>query len=243
MNLNKVVTTTLSAIFATQAFSAYNNSWRPVATLSAGPAWSAPGATQTIYLQPELPESFNANTTTEIFADGEIFLGLQHLLTSHLQSQIGLTLAGTTAIPLNGDIWQDADPNFNNLTYDYKISHTHVAAKGKLLTTVYPWVQPYVSASLGIGFNHAYNYTSASKLFEVLPEPGFAAHTTTAFTYTLGLGLQRELSRHWFIGIGYEFANWGKTTLSAATGQLSNNGLNLNHVYTHELQFSLSFIV
>jgi opacity protein-like surface antigen len=212
-------------------------------TLSLGPAWSAPGQTQTIYLQPELPETFAANTTTEIFGDGEIFFGLQRAVAHHLQTQLGLAFVGTTSIPLNGDVWQDADPNFNNLSYNYRINHAHVAVKGKLFTDIYQWMQPYISASLGVGFNRASQYTSAPKLFEVLPEPPFGSQTTTAFTYTVGVGLQHALNNHWFVGVGYEFADWGQTSLSAAAGQVSNGGLNLNHIDTNELQFSLSFVV
>ncbi len=245
MKINKAITmmTTLSIISTNLVFADDDGQWRLMGTLSAGPAWSDPGKTQTIYLQPAFPETFAANSTTEIFGDGEIFLGLQHHLVHHLKGQLGLAVAGTTAIPLNGDVWQDADPNFNNLSYQYKISHAHVAVKGKLLTNIYQWVQPYISGSLGVGFNHAYQYSSSSKLFEVLPEPPFETQTTTSFTYTLGVGLQRALNNHWSIGVGYEFADWGQTSLAAATGQLSNGGLNLNHVYTNELQLNLSFFV
>ena len=145
----------------------------PVATLSLGPAWSSPGKTQTLYLQSALPQTFAANSTTKAFGDGDIFLGLQHRLAPQLQAQLGLAVAATSAIPLNGDIWQDADPELNNLLYNYKISHAHVAVKGKLLTDRYPLVQPYVSGSIGVGFNHAYHYSSTSKLFEVIPGPPF----------------------------------------------------------------------
>ena len=243
MKVNKLVLAALGITLTSLVFASNDALWRPLATVSLGPAWSAPGATQTIYLQPELPETFAKNATLEVFGDGEIFLGLQHALAHHLQAQLGLALAGTTAIALNGDIWQDADLNFNNLSYQYKISHAHVAVKAKLLTELFQRVQPYISGSLGGGFNQAYQYSSTPKRFEVLPEPAFASQTTTAFTYTVGAGLQRALNNHWFIGLGYEFADWGKTALAAATGQLSEGGLNLNHVYTNELQFSLSFVV
>lgn len=243
MKANKVVITALGIFFTNLVLAGNDSAWRPVATLSSGPAWSAPGKTQTIYLQPELPETFAANSMTEVFGAGDVFLGLQHHLVHHLQAQFGVTVAGTTAIPLKGDIWQGADPDFNNLSYDYKINHAHVAVKAKFLTDISSWIQPYVSGSLGVAFNHAYQYSSTPKLFEVLPEPPFKQQTVTAFTYTLGVGLQRSLNDHWSISVGYEFADWGKTSLAAATGQLSNNGLNLNHVYTHGLQFSISVVI
>jgi len=243
MKVNKVVTISLGITLSSLVFAGENdNLWRPVGTLSLSPAWCSPGETQTVYVQPNLPETFTANSTTEDFVNSELFLSLQHRLTPPLLAQLGLAVATTTTIPLNGDIWQDADPDFNNLFYDYKIRHTHLAAKGKLLADVYQLVQPYISGSLGVGFNYAYHYKSTSKRFEVLPEPPFTSHTTTALTYTLGAGLQRALNTHWSVGVGYEFTDWGKTSLGAAPAQLSNASLNLNHIYTNQLQLSISFV-
>ena len=235
-----VVTIALGMAVASIGF-AGDGLWRPVTTLSLGPAWANPGANQTFFFQSALSEAFVPKWSTAVLGDGEIFLGRQHRLAPHWQAQLGVAGAATTPISRNGDIWQDSDPNFNNFFYNYKISHAHVAVKGKLLTDVYSLLQPYVSGSLGVGFNHAYHYNSVSKLFEVLPEPSFAPQTTTALTYTLGIGLQRELNQHWSFGVGYEFSDWGKTTLASAPEQLSNGGLSLHHVYTQQLQFSLSF--
>ena len=243
MKSKHIVMLTLGLCCTSLSFAGDVNTWKKMGTLSLGPAWSAPGSTQVIAVQPELVEAFVAKSATQTFGDGEIFLGLQHHLQDNLQVQLGVAAAATTPISLHGDVWQDADPDFNNLFYQYKIAHSHVAAKGKLLTEAYQLVQPYLSGSVGVGFNHAYQYSSTSKLFEVLPEPSFAQHTTTAFTYTVGVGVQRAINNQWYIGLGYEFADWGKTALAGATGQLLNTGVNLNHVYTNELQFSLSFVL
>lgn len=94
-----------------------------------------------------------------------------------------------------------------------------------------------------MAFNQANQYSSSPKIFEVLPEPPFVSQTIAAFTYTLGVGLQRELNKHWSIGIGYEFADWGKTALAPTRTELSNDSLSLNHIYTNQLQFSLNFVV
>jgi len=239
----KFVILALCFLSTNPLFADVTSDWRPGISLSAGPAWSAPGTTQTLYLQADLPQTFVANTATQVFGDSELFVNAQHQLMSHVQAQWGIALAGTSYIPLTGDIWQDAEPDFNNLSYYYKIKHTHVAAKGKLLVDAYSWVYPYLSGSVAVGFNRASQYTNTAHVYEVVAPPAFASHTTTAFTYTVGAGLQRELDHHWSIGLGYEFSDWGKTTLAAATGQLSDQGLNLNHVYTNQLQFSINLLV
>lgn len=216
--------------------------WQYVATFSAGPVWSKPGQTQSIYFSPTFLQSYVATNKTVSFASGELFLGIQADYFANLTTQLGLAIAATTAMQLKGEIWQDNDPDFNNFFYKYKISHSHVAFRGKVFKDINKFVMPYVGASLGVAFNRAYHYVDVPKIPEVVEEPAFHPNTTSAFTYALDAGLQRKLTQHWSIGVGYEFADWGRTGLSAASDQVSGQGLILNHVYTHELQFNLSYI-
>ena len=70
----------------------------------------------------------------------------------------------------------------------------------------------------------------------------FASNTTTAFTYTLGAGVQRYLNPHWQAGIGYEFADWGRSQLNRALGQTLNSGLSLSHLYTNGFLLNLTYL-
>ncbi|HHX3357169.1 TPA: outer membrane protein, partial [Legionella anisa] len=95
---------------------------------------------------------------------------------------------------------------------------------------------------VGVGFNRAHDFTNTPLIFEALPNPDFADHTKTAFTYTLGAGVQKALNDHWQIGAGYEFADWGKSELGRAFGQTMNSGLALNHLYTNGVLFNLTYV-
>ena len=53
----------------------------------------------------------------------------------------------------------------------------------------------------------------------------------TALTYTLGTGVQKILNAHWQVGVGYEFSDWGQSSLGRASEQTLHSGLELNHVY------------
>ncbi len=79
-------------------------------------------------------------------------------------------------------------------------------------------------------------------LFEALPNSNFTNHTKTAFTYTLGAGVQKALNDHWQAGVGYEFADWGKSELGRALGQTMNSGLTLNHLYTNAVLLNLTYV-
>lgn len=217
--------------------------WTWVGTISAGPTWARGGETQTFYLAPEIEKSYVARKSTNALASGEIFIGLQKTLPSLWQGQLGLAAATTGNAKLQGIIWDDADPQFDNYSYQYKIRHSRVALKGKLLKDCGYWLMPWISASVGVGFNRAHDFTNTPLIFEAVPNSNFTDHTKTVLTYTLGAGVQKSLNNHWQVGMGYEFADWGKSELSRAVGQTLNSGLHLNHLYTNGVLFNLTYIV
>ena len=212
-----------------------------VATLSLGPVWENAGSTQTFYLAPNIEKTYAANHASHALVDGEIFLGIQKPIREKLEGQIGLAVATTGNASLSGNTWDDAQAQFNNYTYEYQVRHTHVAIKGKLLADRGYVVTPWVSGSLGVGFNQAHDFSNTPTISEAVVMPNFASNTTTAFTYTLGLGVERHLNAHWQAGLGYEFADWGKSQLNRASGQTLNSGLSLPHLYTNGLLFNLTY--
>ena len=213
-----------------------------VATLSGGPAWYTAGKTQTIELQPGFENTYVASTPTKTLAQGEAFLGVQRAMGATLLGQLGLAFAGTGDARLQGRIWETGDPTFDNFSYQYKIDHMHVAIKGKMLYQILPAYLPYLSGSIGLAYNHAHAFTMSSSIYEAVAEPLFINNTQTALTYTVGGGIQKVLNQNWQAGVGYEFADWGKSSLSHAPGQTINTGLALNHLYTNQLQFNVSYI-
>ncbi len=213
-----------------------------VATLSLGPVWERSGKTQTFYLAPNIEKTYAATPRTHALMDGELFLGIQKPLFTKLAGQIGLAIATTGNATMSGNIWDDAEPQFNNYTYTYQIKHSHVALKGKLLADGGYIVIPWVSGSVGVGFNQAHGFSNQPLISQAIAMPNFTNHTTTAFTYTLGAGIARRINSHWQAGIGYEYADWGKSQLSPASGQTLNSGLALSHLYTNGLLFNLTYL-
>lgn len=216
--------------------------WPWVSTLSLGPVWGEVSKTQTFFLAPGIEKTYVADKSNNSLFDGEIFLGLQKVLSPRVQGQLGLEVAATSDAKLSGVIWDDTNPIFNNHIYSYKVSHAHVALKGKLLADGAYWLIPWIDGSLGVGFNTAHSFVNTPVIFEALPNPNFRSHTQTAFTYTVGAGVQKALTPHWQVGIGYEFADWGESQLGRAAEQTQNSGLSLNHVYTNGVLFNLTYL-
>ena len=214
-----------------------------VIALSAGPAWYRAGKTQTLSLQPQFANTYKATTPDQRLTSGELFLGLQRSFSNLGFGQLGVTIATSSAAKLRGHIWEAADPEFDNFTYQYTISHVHVAMKTKwLLNRWHDTVLPYVSASLGVALNKASNFSMTPLIFESLTIPGFQSNQNTALTYTLGLGVHIVLNAHWQLGIGYELSDWGNASLRKAPGQTINSGLSLNALFTQQLQFTLNYL-
>lgn len=213
-----------------------------VVTLGAGPAWESGGKTQTFYLAPEIEKTYAAKKLTHTLGEGELFLGLQKPLCNQLQGQFGIIVATTSSAHLRGNIWDDADPQFNNYTYSYQVRQTRVALKGKLLVDRGYVVIPWLSGSLGVGFNKAHRFNNTPTIFEAIKNRNFTSNTKTAFTYTVGMGVQKALTNNWQLGIGYEFADWGKSQLGRAAEQTLNSGLALSHLYTNSILLSITYI-
>jgi opacity protein-like surface antigen len=216
--------------------------WTWVGSIAAGPVWARAGETQTFYLAPDIEKTYVAGKSNNAIAAGELFVGIQKACSSQWLGQLGLTAAITGNARLQGVIWDDADPQFDNYSYEYKIRNTRIAVKGKLLLDKGYWLMPWVSASLGVGFNRAHDFMNTPLIFEAVPNANFTDYTKTAFTYTLGAGVQKPLNDHWQVGAGYEFADWRKSELDRAFGQTLNTGLTLNHVYTNGVLFNLTYV-
>ncbi|MBA2655747.1 MAG: porin family protein [Tatlockia sp.] len=237
----------LTAFFATTTLAGTmgpvreSSEWSGVATISGGSSWVKAGETQTFYLAPQIVKTYVAQKSSHVLATGNLFLGIQKNLDQQWIGQLGLEGAITSQANLQGIIWDDADPRFDNYRYQYKLQQSRIALKGKLLHKTNYWLTPWVSGSLGVGFNRAYNYTNTPLIPEAIPNTNFRNHCNTSLAYTISAGVQKAINQHLHGGVGYEFADWGKSNLGSATGQSLNSGLHLNHFITNSILLYLSF--
>jgi len=213
-----------------------------VSTLSGGAVWAGHAQSQTYNLAPGVLKTYGEGLASNTIPSGDIFVGMQQVLNAELLGQIGLDFAVTGAANYSGQVWDDASQEFNNYSYQYKLQNARFTVKGKLLLDEFSWGLPWVSASVGAGFNRAYDYSNTPLIFEAVPNSNFSNKTTTSLAYTVGAGVQRSLNPFWQVGIGYEFANWGKSSLGAAATQTENQGISLSHLYTNAIMFNITYV-
>ena len=245
--LKKIITLGLSVLLSSGALASEmvlsNNlplQWESIISVSGSAVWSTPGQDQYLYpYDHPLYEYYTYNTNTTTAASGELFFGLQRVAFDNVIGQLGLGIAGMTDVSVTGDVDFTGVPNV--YSYAYKVNNFRIDLKGKLIANYFQPVQPYVSGSIGVGFNNAHDY------IPVLNNPFFTeplwytSHTAVAFSYTLGAGVQAMLTPHWQVGVGYQFGDLGKSFLYGDDVYLAK-GLKLTHLYTNEVLFSLGYV-
>lgn len=210
-------------------------------TLSAGPVWTKRLSDETLALTNNVTYIYKYFNDFPKHTDptGELFFGLQKTIERGFKGQIGGAIAFIRD-QLRGSISQSATPNQLG-SFNYNDDGVRFAAKAKLIADIPYDLSIYVSGSAGA----AVNKTSQFKIINpsIYQEAIFPGKQQTSFSYTLGVGLESEFCLHWRIGVGYEYADWGKHQFDRASWQTLNYGLNTAHMYTSEIQFSLTYLL
>ncbi|MDP3561784.1 MAG: porin family protein [Legionellaceae bacterium] len=214
-----------------------------IISFSIGPAWNRNGQSQTIVLQPTLQNRYVHITNNNVFPYGELFFGMQTPLKT-LLGQFGIAVGAGGNAKLKGTIWQNANPALNTETYTYAVDEARIIAKGKVLVDIELYgIHPYVSGGLGASFNHPHAFKISPNNNGNATPYQFKSNVNTSFTYTLGAGFQEILNDHWQAGVGYEFANWGKTSLDHAPAQTINQGPLINNFYINSFLLNLTYVM
>lgn len=213
-----------------------------VVSMAGGASWEKAGETQMISFTSDIVKNYVATKKSHAFANFNLFVGLQNRINNSLIGQLGLLGGVTSNGRLSGMVWDDADPLFDNYSYTYKVQHSFAGVQGKILLDTGLVVFPWVSGSVGAGFNRAQNFMYTPLIEEAVAPPNFAAKTFTTFSYSIGAGLQYQCNNHWQVGIAYDFSDWGKSQLGPAQGQTTNNGLSLGHFYSNGVLVNVTFV-
>lgn len=217
--------------------------WSWMFGLKAGASFLKNQGNQTFYLAPGIEKTYAGKSSNNAIGNFSLLFGVQKILTPSFFGRFGIGLGFASSSQLNGNIWDDAEPQFNNFEYNYDLQHAEVTLEAKLLADMGIVVYPWISGSIGAGFNRATNFTSTPIVCGVLPIPDFTDNTTTGFTYSFGAGLEYALKENLKVGIGYEFAHWGNSTLGRTPEQTLNSGLSFNSIYTNGISLNLNYIV
>lgn len=144
---------------------------------------------------------------------------------------------------VGGQITQFSSNDFINYNYDWKISSDILSMLAKVDLFRYRSLLPYVSAGVGAAFNHATSY-SETALANVTPRvsPGFADHSNTVFTYSLGAGIDYQLHSNLIVSLGYEFQDLGKISSGSGTSTWAGTSLRSSSFKTNNILLSFNYL-
>lgn len=219
--------------------------WVPVITATAGPDFVNPGKSQTLTLLPPFQNHYTKDNASQTVTDVGGFVGVERVLTEKLSAQLGVSGYWDSQMTIKGDVWQFALPEFDDLSYTYRIHHARVMAATKLITTLsqYSFLHPYVSGEIGVAFNQASGYQETPLEVGAIPTPPFSNHSQTSFTWGVGAGVDYNLNQQVRLGVGYQFADLGGASLGQTTAQTTTQSLSLSHLYANQLRFQVTILV
>lgn len=216
-------------------------------TLSLGPAWYNQGENVLRDVQFPFINTYVPQKVSGVVGSSELFFALTRPLDSYVSGQLGIAIGYSGNAKQRGTLYI-ANPPVLSSNYSYQLSNARVALKGKLVLDWAYVVQPYVSASAGVGFNRSWNYGYGQPDSVVLPfldiRPYMADNTALGFSYTAGLGIQGNVTNQWQVGAGYEFTDWGKNNFTHFRIRPNNQFsrfLSSGTFYTNALQLSLTY--
>lgn len=230
-----------------------NGNWHRVVTLSGGAAFSDSVGQSTFIpiLNPAEDEFFNyaADSSNQTEFVWGAFLGMEGSLNQNWLLQSGFSYYQPTLFHPKGIVTQGVDVlSVDSFSYQYEVQARQVLFENKLLYNVLYHarvVHPYASAGIGIGINSSHNYR-----VNILPpfttfSNQFSNAERTSFSYRVGLGIDYELTTQLRVGIGYRFADFGKTKLgNALIDQVQTvNNLSQAHFYTNEVLGQITFVI
>lgn len=220
-----------------------------VAALTGGVVWSPDmggsadfqtGFTRFTY-EPE-----EGNQTQGVYGG---FLGGEWRMSPAWDLQLGLGYYQTSTFNTEGTLTQGVSaPSYNAFNYTYDVISRQLLAEGKVLMNWAKRYHPYISVGLGVAFNTAQDYK-----VDIGPpltfSPAYDDHTERSFTYSIGLGMDYDITHYLRFGIGYRFADLGKTELG--DGQVGAPGSYVavpeapsqRHFYSQEILAQLTWLM
>lgn len=217
---------------------------RPVVSVSLGSDRTNLGMTKVISMAAPNQNSyvsFNNHYDTEAVAG--LFVGGETLFFQNWSLQLGLSYFQNSSFAARGNVNQFADPTYNNFTYQYQIQSRRFSVETKLSRVFLQKWHPYISASVGEALNKAYAYTEYPLSSEDVPMTElFNSHTTKAFTYTAGLGVDVDIAEHLRVGAGYRFVGLGNASLGASPLQDGTNTISHTQLHANELIAQITYL-
>lgn len=228
------------------------SAFRPIFTLTGGITRLHNNSnTQTFYGDDDIMFIYHSPQNKNKGLSG-IFAGIEHpFFTSGFFWQGGVEWIYRYKNSRSGahEVGNDPD-SYTPYHWHNQINSQQILATGKLLSTAYERVHPYVLGSIGAAINKTSGYnTTTTQTGSINLSPYFSGSNNTSFSYGLGIGLDVDINENFRIGGGYRYSGLGK--ISSGNGAIIFNQyvypvnftLGARHLYANDFVLQLSYLV
>lgn len=219
----------------------------PILTITEGAAFSSRiGSANTLPVIDSSTYSYSPSDTTVSSNIFGVFIGGEYASDSIYATQLGIGYYQTGSFNVNGTVTQGVDPGSSDTyNYSYSFKSQEVLLEGKLLMAMGEDknYHPYFAFGLGESYNQTGSYSVNYPPFLTF-SPIFSNNSTASFAYTLGVGIDVDLTTNWRGGVGYRYANLGNSNFGAATLDTTtiNASLQQENVYVSEVVAQLTYL-
>jgi opacity protein-like surface antigen len=227
----------------------FDMTWQPVVAVGGGVTSSSGiGDSQTYPIQNPATDEYYIYTprhfhqTPALF---EAFAGGEGNLMPYFLLQAGFDYTQAASFSADGTLIQGTDSHSQETyRYHYSVLTRQLLAEGKLLLNSFNPFHPYVLAGLGVAINKASDYYISAPVGTTFTRL-YQNNTATSFTYTLGAGIDVDVTNNVRFGVGYRFSDLGTVQLGKAiinntqvSGSLAQSSL-----YTNAILAQITWVI
>ncbi len=219
------------------------NSMRPAVTISGGVAITSDmGKSATLSNIDSSTYTYSPDKS-QTQGIGGVFIGEEFYFSPNWFWQAGISYYRISSTA-KGNLTQGADVmSQDHYRYDFNLVSQQVLFDNKFFLNLQEIYHPYLSVGIGAAFNHAYSYdTNVPPFLTFTPE--FSNHSTSSFSYSVGVGADVDIPCNWRLGVGYRFTDLGRVSLGDGridTTPISGT-LKQTHFYNHEILAQLTYL-
>ncbi len=197
------------------------------------------GTTEQVNLMNGLGNTYVAdkhwdNKTTVMFGAGAITYDRSNIIFN-----TGVRYFSTSNLLVEGNIWQLHMPEFNNLSYSYRVKSDLILAENAISYTKH-MIQPNFILGLGYASNKAGDFRPSPLYSHAAPAlKVFTSERTAQFAYEVGAGIDYALLKPAVIELAYRFIGAGKGYLGYSAIQNTEERLSTGNIYYQTISLGI----
>jgi opacity protein-like surface antigen len=241
--INRLLCVCAAILISPGAFSGILEHLRPIGAVSGGVGFANVDASAN-YTVGASNYDYDSHQDTQTRGVWGALLGVE-LHCDDWQWQTGVSYYQSSPFSSEGILTQDTlEITPDVFEYHFKVRTYQFLWENKLLTEWKERYHPYISVGLGAAINRAENYTTDPQAFYTFT-PEYENNTETSFSYSIGAGVDYDVTEHFRVGLGYRITDLGKVGLENSTLVKTelNHSLQKDQWYEQEILLQFTYLM